>query len=74
MDVVKEWLLYAQLIAAAQRYTEYVFPDPVSVDLSAIFAWAFAPWTGGPISYIDTIGVVQFVRTAESLAHKHGAL
>ena len=73
VDVVKERLLYAQLIATAQCYDEGVVPDPASADLGAIFGWGFAPWTGGPLSYIDTIGVDQFVRTAESLAQKHGA-
>ena len=73
VDVVKERLLYAQLIATAQCYDEGVVTDPASADLGAIFGWGFAPWTGGPLSYIDTIGVNEFVRTAESLAQKHGA-
>jgi len=46
--------------------------DPQSADLGAIFGWGFAPWTGGPLSYIDMIGAEEFVRTSESLAQKHG--
>lgn len=73
LDEVKERLLYAQLIPAAQCYAEGIVSDPQSADLGAIFGWGFAPWTGGPMSHIDTIGVDDFVRKAESLAQKYGA-
>ena len=73
LDEVKERLLYAQLIPAAQCYAEGIVSDPQSADLGAIFGWGFAPWTGGPMSHIDTIGVDAFVRKAESLAQKYGA-
>jgi 3-hydroxyacyl-CoA dehydrogenase/enoyl-CoA hydratase/3-hydroxybutyryl-CoA epimerase len=72
-DDVKERILYAQLIPAAQCYADGIVHDPQSADLGAIFGWGFAPWTGGPMSYIDTIGVDAFVRKAESLAQKYGA-
>jgi 3-hydroxyacyl-CoA dehydrogenase/enoyl-CoA hydratase/3-hydroxybutyryl-CoA epimerase len=72
-DEVKERILYAQLIPAAHCYAEGIVPDPQSADLGAIFGWGFAPWTGGPMSYIDTVGVETFVRKAESLAQKYGA-
>ncbi len=73
LDDVKERLLYAQLIPAAQCYAEGIVFDPQSADLGAIFGWGFAPWTGGPMSHIDTIGMETFVRKAESLAQKYGA-
>ncbi|MHA7873317.1 MAG: 3-hydroxyacyl-CoA dehydrogenase family protein, partial [Hyphococcus sp.] len=72
LEEVKERLLYAQLIPAAQCYAEGIVSDPQSADLGAIFGWGFAPWTGGPMSHIDTIGVDTFVRKAESLAQKYG--
>ena len=73
VEEVKERLLYAQLIATAECYEEDVVADPASADLGAIFGWGFAPWTGGPLSYIDSIGVESFVQTAESLAQRYGA-
>ncbi|MEM1380928.1 MAG: 3-hydroxyacyl-CoA dehydrogenase NAD-binding domain-containing protein [Pseudomonadota bacterium] len=72
-DEVKERLLYIQLVAAARMYAEDVVHDPQSADLGAIFGWGFAPWTGGPMSHIDTIGIDEFVRTADRLAQKYGA-
>ncbi len=72
VEEVKERLLYIQLIATAECYDEEVVSDPQSADLGAIFGWGFAPYTGGPISYIDTVGIGNFVRTADSLAQRHG--
>ncbi|MEM9422601.1 MAG: 3-hydroxyacyl-CoA dehydrogenase family protein, partial [Pseudomonadota bacterium] len=71
-DEVKERLLYVQLVAAAEMFAQDVVHDPQSADLGAIFGWGFAPWTGGPMSYIDTIGIKAFVETAQKLAEKHG--
>ena len=73
LEEAKERLLYAQLIPAAQCYAEGIVHDPQSADLGAIFGWGFAPWTGGPMSHIDTIGLDAFVRKSESLAQKYGA-
>ncbi|MEL6508111.1 MAG: FAD-dependent oxidoreductase, partial [Pseudomonadota bacterium] len=56
-EQVEERLMYAQLIPAAQCYAEGIVFDPQSADLGAIFGWGFAPWTGGPMSHIDTIGL-----------------
>ncbi len=72
-DEVKERILYAQLIPAAHCFAEGIVHDPQSADLGAIFGWGFAPWTGGPMSYIDTIGIDAFIRKSESLAQKYGA-
>jgi len=69
---VKKRLMYIQLIATAQCFDEGVVSDPQSADLGAIFGWGFPPYTGGPMSQIDTIGVENFVRTADNMAQKYG--
>ncbi|MCX7268832.1 MAG: 3-hydroxyacyl-CoA dehydrogenase, partial [Sphingomonadales bacterium] len=71
-EEVKQRLLYIQLIATAQCFEEDVVKDPQSADLGAIFGWGFAPYTGGPMSYIDTVGLENFVRTADNLAQRFG--
>ncbi len=72
LEETKERILYAQLIPAAQCYADGIVSDPQSADLGAIFGWGFPPWTGGPMSHIDTIGIEAFVRKAENLAQKYG--
>lgn len=72
VEEVKQRLMFIQLIATAQCFDEEVVTDPQSADLGAIFGWGFAPWTGGPMSHIDTMGVENFVRIADNLAQKYG--
>ena len=72
VEEIKQRLLYIQLIATAQCFEEEVVADPQSADLGAIFGWGFAPYTGGPMSYIDTVGLASFVRTADGLAQQFG--
>jgi 3-hydroxyacyl-CoA dehydrogenase/enoyl-CoA hydratase/3-hydroxybutyryl-CoA epimerase len=69
---VQQRLMYSQLIPTARTFDEGVVPDPQSADLGAIFGWGFPAWTGGPMSYIDTIGVDTFVAAADMLAQRHG--
>jgi len=50
-----------------------VVTDMREADVGAIFGFGFAPYTGGPISYIDSMGVKNFVSLAEKLEAKFGA-
>ena len=40
--------------------------------MGAILGWGFAPWTGGPLSLIDGVGVRAFVETCDRLAAAYG--
>ena len=40
--------------------------------MGGIFGLGFAPYTGGPLSLIDTVGIAKFVAECEALAKKHG--
>ncbi|MCH8862825.1 MAG: enoyl-CoA hydratase/isomerase family protein [Proteobacteria bacterium] len=72
LDEVKTRFLYRQAIEAARCFEEGVLNDPESGDIGAIFGWGFAPYTGGPLSMIDTIGAEAFVREADRLAQAYG--
>jgi 3-hydroxyacyl-CoA dehydrogenase/enoyl-CoA hydratase/3-hydroxybutyryl-CoA epimerase len=69
---LKTRLLYIQALEAARIYEEGVVTDPREADVGAILGWGFAPWTGGPLSYIDTVGTEAFVAQCERLAAQHG--
>ena len=51
---------------------EGVLRAPIDADVGAILGWGFAPYTGGPVSYIDTMGAKAFVAVCEELAAKYG--
>ena len=42
-------------------------------DLGAILGWGFPVWTGGTLSYIDTVGIAEFVSEASRLAESYGS-
>ena len=42
-------------------------------DVGAILGWGFAPWSGGPLSWLDMIGANQAVAWCEALEATHGA-
>ena len=69
---VKERLLYRQLVECARCFAEGVLETPEDGDLGAIFGWGFAPFTGGPFSHMDTVGLAQVVATLDRLAQAHG--
>jgi 3-hydroxyacyl-CoA dehydrogenase/enoyl-CoA hydratase/3-hydroxybutyryl-CoA epimerase len=65
-------LLYRQAVEAARCFEEGVVTDPRDADVGAILGWGFAPWTGGPLSLIDTIGAGAFVAACDRLAAAYG--
>ena len=69
---LKQRLLHRQAVEMARCFEEGVVTDAREADVGAILGWGFAPWTGGPASYIDGIGVAEFVAQCDALAQKHG--
>ncbi|QYF86467.1 3-hydroxyacyl-CoA dehydrogenase NAD-binding domain-containing protein [Brevundimonas sp. PAMC22021] len=72
IDELKTRLLYRQAVEVARCWEEGVIDDPREADLGAILGWGFAPWTGGPVSFIDGVGLATFVETADRLADAYG--
>ncbi|PZO05230.1 MAG: 3-hydroxyacyl-CoA dehydrogenase [Alphaproteobacteria bacterium] len=68
----KRRLLYRQAVEVAKCWEEGVIDDPREADVGAILAWGFAPWTGGPITFIDQIGLKAFVEQADAYAAQYG--
>lgn len=71
-DAVKERLLYRQLVECARCFGEGVLETPEDGDLGAIFGWGFLPFSGGPFSHMDTVGIANVVAILERLAETHG--
>ncbi len=69
---LKTRLLYRQAVEAARCFEEEVVTDVRDADVGAILGWGFAPYTGGPISFIDTVGTTKFVEECDRLAQQYG--
>jgi len=72
VDEMKARFLAVQALEAARCFEEGVITDPRDADIGAILGWGFAPFTGGPISYIDTVGLGAFVKRCDEFAAKYG--
>jgi 3-hydroxyacyl-CoA dehydrogenase/enoyl-CoA hydratase/3-hydroxybutyryl-CoA epimerase len=73
VDAVIERLVAIQSIEAARCLTEGVVKRPMDADIGALLGWGYPAFRGGPIGWIDTMGVAEFVAAAERLAASHGA-
>ncbi|MEO0999141.1 MAG: 3-hydroxyacyl-CoA dehydrogenase NAD-binding domain-containing protein, partial [Pseudomonadota bacterium] len=69
---VQHRLLMAQTLEAVRALEEGVLMDIREGDVGAILGWGFAPWSGGPFSWLDMLGAEQAVAICEGLAAAHG--
>lgn len=65
-------LLVIQALETARCLEEGVLETPEDGDLGAIYGWNYPAWTGGTLSYIDTVGIAEFVHDCDALAQKYG--
>lgn len=73
VEELKRRFLYAQSLETARCLEEGVLETAEDADLGAVYGWGFPAWTGGTLSYIDTIGVEDFVAECDRLAQHFGS-
>lgn len=71
-EAIRERLLYRQMVECARCFAEGVLETPEDGDLGAIFGWGFLPFTGGPFSHMDTLGLANVVAILDGLTQRHG--
>ncbi|EEW26736.1 3-hydroxyacyl-CoA dehydrogenase NAD-binding domain-containing protein [Rhodobacter ferrooxidans] len=69
---VQHRLLFAQVLEAVRALEDGVLTDIREGDVGAILGWGFAPWSGGPFSWLDMIGTPRAVEICDALAAAHG--
>jgi 3-hydroxyacyl-CoA dehydrogenase/enoyl-CoA hydratase/3-hydroxybutyryl-CoA epimerase len=72
VDELKKRLLVIQALETARCFEEGVLTDVREADVGSILGFGFAPFSGGTLSYIDFMGVKEFVALCERLAKKFG--
>ena len=65
-------LLYRQALETARCFEEGVLDHAADADIGSIFGWGFPPWTGGTLSFIDTVGIAHFVAECDRMAAAYG--
>ena len=69
---VQARLLMIQALEAVRAHEAGVLTDIREGDVGAILGWGFAPWSGGPFSWLDMQGAAEAVATCEGLSARHG--
>jgi 3-hydroxyacyl-CoA dehydrogenase/enoyl-CoA hydratase/3-hydroxybutyryl-CoA epimerase len=72
VEQIKQRLLHRQALESARCLEEGVLSHAEDGDIGSIFGIGFPAWTGGALSYIDTIGVANFVAECDELAKNCG--
>ena len=65
---VQHRLLMIQALEAVRALEEGVLTDVREGDVGAILGWGFAPWSGGPFSWLDLLRAAKAVEMCDGLA------
>ena len=69
---VEHRLMFVQTLEAVRALEEGVLTDIREGDVGAILGWGFAPWSGGPFSWLDMMGAARAVEIADDLTARYG--
>jgi len=70
-ETLQQRLLAIQSLAAAELWVNEEL-DPVTADLSTLLGWGFPSYTGGVLSYVDTMGLHGFIAMCDRFAEEFG--
>jgi 3-hydroxyacyl-CoA dehydrogenase/enoyl-CoA hydratase/3-hydroxybutyryl-CoA epimerase len=73
VDDVVQRLLHAVALEGVRCLDERIVDGPADADVGAVAGIGYPRWTGGVLSYIETVGLDRFVHAADRLARLHGA-
>ena len=69
---VQHRLLFAQVLEAVRALEAGVLMDIREGDVGAILGWGFAPWSGGPFSWLDMLGTAYAAERCDQLSETFG--
>lgn len=69
---VQHRLLFAQVLEAVRALEAGVLMDIREGDVGAILGWGFAPWSGGPFSWLDILGTPYAAARCDELEAEFG--
>ena len=69
---VQQRLMLAQVLEAVRALEEGVLEDIREGDVGAILGWGFAPWSGGPFSWLDIMGTETAAMLCDELTAEFG--
>jgi 3-hydroxyacyl-CoA dehydrogenase / enoyl-CoA hydratase / 3-hydroxybutyryl-CoA epimerase len=73
VEEVRLRILCSQALETVRCVEQRVITEPADADLGSILGWGFPAWTGGTLSFIETLGLGKFVAQCEEFERAHGA-
>ena len=70
---VRNRLLLVQALEAVRTLEEGVLTEVREGDVGAVLGWGFAPWSGGPFSWLDMMGSQAALAMCDDMKSRHGA-
>jgi len=64
--------MFSQCLEAVRALEEGVLMDIREGDVGAILGWGFAPWSGGPLSWLDMLGSAYAAERCDQLEAQFG--
>ena len=72
LDDMTQRLLHAVALEGVRCLDDGTVEGSAEADVGSIVGIGFPRWTGGVLSYIETVGLARFVFEAQRLARQHG--
>jgi len=72
-ETIGKRILHRQALESYRCFDEGVLNSTKDGDIGSVLGWGFPIYTGGAISYIDYVGVQQFVADCDDFTERFGA-
>ena len=73
LDAIASRLLHAVALEGVRCLDDGSVDGPAEADVGSVAGIGYPRWTGGVLSYIETVGLIRFVVESERLAREYGA-
>lgn len=71
-ETIAKRLMHRQALEAFRCLEEGVLNSVIDGDIGSVLGWGFPIYTGGAISYIDFVGIQQFVNDCDEFENRFG--
>ncbi|MCF8198346.1 MAG: enoyl-CoA hydratase/isomerase family protein [Sulfuritalea sp.] len=72
LEQIVERLILVQSVETVRCLEEKVLRAAIDADVGAILGWGYPPFRGGPIGWLQSLGIANALEALERLAKKHG--
>ncbi len=71
-NIISKRLLHRQSLESFRCLTEGVLRSTTDGDIGSVLGWGFPIYTGGALSYIDYVGMENFIKDCDEFKSKFG--